>query len=378
MFPLAEEAYQRGCGDECHRNPFSYHMKHTIILLFICLAVVGCEKASVVEAQAKDAGANVALEVNGIRYSGADIEREVAFRTEIVRHCRPKAKLEKAESRIRKSITNELCIATLFETAAKARDILADAAVTNKVLTQFQSTFAKGKKKGLPEFESHLSKVNLTDVYTNNLQREMAREAYVATVHGKELNVSEKDVDDLLQRIKDYNAMASATNALAYAKATNLWNQIKAGADFATLADNESEDPDRQPGGELGNCEEVDFAHDPGYWEKVSKLKAGEVSGIITTDVGLEIVKALSELEPNEQTGVNTMKLARIYIRRPMFHPDWSREETRQELEADFREEAMKESLAEVASNATIVINGKKLNTSPKAGDKNIQETQRK
>ncbi len=48
-----------------------------------------------------------------------------------------------------------------------------------------------------------------------------------------------------------------------------------------------------------------------------------------------------------------------------MAHPDWSREEVRQELETEYRKDVMKTSFLEVISNAAITINGKTIDYAP-------------
>lgn len=358
------KASGRGCGGASRHNLFSL-LTRSAGALSLCAALVGCGRGSD-DATAAEAAACV-LEVNGVSYSAADIAREQAFREALVRICRPKADVRKASGRIAEGLTNELVTSTLFLTAAQGRGIRGDESVTNAVLEKYRRTFARGKVRTLENLEAQLAVEGLVDVYTNNLAREIAREAYVASVHGDELSVTEKDVDDFLRRIKNYNAMVAATNALAYAKATNVWMRAKAGEDFAALADAESEDDDRQPGGELGECEKVDFADDPGYWEKVSALKEGEVSEVLTTDIGIEVVKALTGLAPSESTGEPAMKLARVYFRRAMSHPNWTREETRTDLEGEFRKNVMSASFLEVVSNATVVVNGERLDLAPKS-----------
>ena len=351
-------------SSRCRSHFFSLMKK--IFAIFAFVGLLGCERPSDSVAVAKKDG-TIALDVNGVQFYRKDLEREIDFREALVRICRPQVDATNARVRIEKGITNSLIQVMLFKTAADARGIQASDAITNAVLEQYQKTFLRGSKvKSLAELEKGLSDRGLIDVYTNNLARDVAQKAYFEVVHGKDLIFEEKDVDNFMQRIKDYNAMVAATNALAYAKATNLWMRIKAGADFAALADKESEDPDREKGGALGECEKVDFDHDPGYWEKVSRLKKGEVSDVITTDVGIEIVKALSSLAPSENTGDPALQLARIYIRRAMSHPNWTREETRVEMENEYREDAIRMTYEEITSNAVVRVNGKEVPVSKK------------
>lgn len=102
----------------------------------------------------------------------------------------------------------------------------------------------------------------------------------------------------------------------------------------------------------------MDFSGIPGYWDAVSKLKTGETSSILRTDVGLEIVKALSPIAPSENTEMPSRRLARIYVRLPMFHPEWTRDDARRELEKENRKEALKKAFAEIWAESKVFVNG--------------------
>ena len=311
-----------------------------------------------------------AIEVNGIALTGSEVEREIAFRLALVEFHKPKmsdAGLEKARRRISASVTNEIVSGLLFQSAAARRGVCANEAMTNGVLARYRRTFAPGAG-GLATLTRRLAQADLATVFTNCLRRDLAREAYLAALHGDELKVGEQDVDALLGRIKRFNEVAAATNALAHAKATNLWRRVQSGEDFARLADAESEDSEKRAGGEIGECEKVDFDGIPGYWESVSKLKTGDVSPVLRTDVGLEIVKALTPLAPSENTGMPSRRLARIYVRLPMFHPEWTRGEARQELEGERRKEALKKAFDEACAGSDVLINGERRDFHPVPG----------
>ena len=267
------------------------------------------------------------------------------------------AALGKARRRIAASVTNEIISGLLFQSAAARRGVYADEAATNAVLARYRRTFAPGRD-GFAKLERRLAQDGLAGVLTNCLARDLAREAYLAAFHGDELDVREKEVDALLERIRRFNETAAATNALAHAKATNLWRRVQSGADFAKLADAASEDPDREPGGEIGECEKVDFDGIPGYWDAVSKLGTGEVSSVLRTDVALELVKALTPLAPSENTGEPARRLARIYIRLPAFHPEWTRDDARKELARETRQDVLRKAFSEVGAGAAVRVNG--------------------
>lgn len=220
---------------------FSIKMKRLVgCALVLMFLVGGCHQSETSETPV--------IEVNGISLTKEAVDREIACRLALVVSCRPRvqgAKLERVKHRIEASVTNEIVSGLLFLTAAKQRGISADEAVTNQVLLRYKRTFAS-QEKDFGTLTDKLAKDGLATIFTNCVERDIAREAYLGAVHGEELRLSEKDVDALLDRIRTFNATANATNTLAYAKATNLWQRIQSGEDFAALADAESEDPEKK------------------------------------------------------------------------------------------------------------------------------------
>ena len=75
----------------------------------------------------------------------------------------------------------------------------------------------------------------------------------------------------------------------AEAKAQEVLAKIKEGTDFSLLAKEYSEDPNTLAGGDLGFLEKDKLI--PEMKEVVENLKVGEVSGVIKTRLGYEIIK---------------------------------------------------------------------------------------
>ncbi len=84
--------------------------------------------------------------------------------------------------------------------------------------------------------------------------------------------------------------MSDAQKKQALAKAQDILKQLKAGADFATLAQKNSDDTSNAPkGGDLGWFGRGQMV--PEFDNAVFGLKAGELSGIVTTQFGYHIIK---------------------------------------------------------------------------------------
>ena len=84
------------------------------------------------------------------------------------------------------------------------------------------------------------------------------------------------------------------TPQMAQRKIQALYAQLRAGQDFATVAQNYSEDPTTaQSGGDMGFVPASALAANPDLERVVKSLKEGQISGIITTRDGYHIIKLL-------------------------------------------------------------------------------------
>lgn len=86
----------------------------------------------------------------------------------------------------------------------------------------------------------------------------------------------------------------------ARTKAEEILKQLNEGADFATLAQQNSNDPSRERGGDLGYFGEGDMV--PEFEKAAYKLEKGEISPIVKTKFGYHIIKLEDKLkdEPRE------------------------------------------------------------------------------
>jgi parvulin-like peptidyl-prolyl isomerase len=80
------------------------------------------------------------------------------------------------------------------------------------------------------------------------------------------------------------------------ARAAEILNQLKRGADFAELARRYSEDPATRPrGGDLGRF--TRDTHTPSFDEAAFALQAGQLSQVVETDYGFHVIK-VTEHQP--------------------------------------------------------------------------------
>jgi len=94
---------------------------------------------------------------------------------------------------------------------------------------------------------------------------------------------------------------APAQKAAARSKAQSLLRKVRGGADFATVARAESQDPGTgQNGGDLGFFEKGRMT--PAFEAAAFKLKSGEISGVVETPFGFHIIKVHERRAPHTAT----------------------------------------------------------------------------
>lgn len=85
-------------------------------------------------------------------------------------------------------------------------------------------------------------------------------------------------------------------------KAGTVYQQIKAGEDFASLARKYSEDPSGKTGGDLGFIKKGQMAKE--FTDVLSQMKAGDISQPFWTDMGLHIIKLEEKIEKQSAAAI--------------------------------------------------------------------------
>lgn len=116
-----------------------------------------------------------------------------------------------------------------------------------------------------------------------------------------------------LAKMRAYNEMMTRTNALIHARATNVWNRLKAGADFVATARAFTEIPEEvEDNGEWGTLDDQFLADDPALLAAIKNLKPGAFTPPMEGDNGLMIAK----LDGRTEDG--SYELSRIFFRLPL------------------------------------------------------------
>lgn len=159
--------------------------------------------------------------------------------------------------------------------------------------------------------------------------------------------------DGVIAKILARNAELAVTNQVQYAKATNVWQKIVAGADFVMVAKAETElQEEVEDDCEWAVLDERFLAEEPALHKWVKAAKPGDISPPIPADGGVLVVR-LDRLD-----GDDGFALSRIYIHLADVRPPASKAE----IEADYRrregEALFARKLAELVALANPTFNG--------------------
>ncbi|HSX00726.1 MAG TPA: peptidylprolyl isomerase [Candidatus Saccharimonas sp.] len=204
----------------------------------------------------------------------------------------------------------------LFDVDANKRAYQNNAKLNNQPAVDFNS--ADGKKM-------------LSDIRQHSLEKLKADEVTAQLAHQKKVTVSDKEVNDLVndlynryggketllktlkqiynwdlsdlrsvvrkqllaQKLQDKVTSDPAVAAQAKAKAQDVLNKIQQGGDFAALAKQYSQASDASSGGDLGSFTKGQLPDE--LQKAVDALQPGQVSDLVQTKYGFEIIKVTAK-----------------------------------------------------------------------------------
>ncbi len=273
--------------------------------------------------QEKPVRNRVVITANGRAFHQTNLNERVELMVKVATIANPNMKLSditRLRKRLRSTLPKVFVREVAFDEFVKANKIKVEESAVDRARKSLMA--ALGDRKP-PKYDSIRRKVGpLAAVLDGMVQAQATESAVRQHILAKNpLVLPPNYVADQMARIKAYNAEMSLTNALVFARATNVWEKLKAGADFKQMAKQFSEVPrEAQDGGEWGNLGLQQLEPDEDLVNWAQKLQPGEFSPPIEGDNGLMILRMDSK--KGEDYG-----LSRIYFRLPMFQDVVSEEE---------------------------------------------------
>jgi parvulin-like peptidyl-prolyl isomerase len=211
----------------------------------------------------------------------------------------------------------EFIVKTLLCGDAKEKGAVVTPAIRSGYEKNVVKTFGKAGQT-IDAFYAKLGKS--ADAMKKMTEMDLQLEALTRQTYSNEVSATEAEVDEVVKRLEDANARATLTNAVVYARASNVWQRVKSGEDFGKMADQYSEDDQKEPGGVWGDFTRKDFADNPNFCEMVFSLPVGGVSEPVDADGGLILVKVLKKTPAQSLTEPEQVSLAEIFFHLPLFY----------------------------------------------------------
>ena len=153
--------------------------------------------------------------------------------------------------------------------------------------------------------------------------------------------------DDMIAKMEARNRAMTVTNALVYAKATNVWEKLKAGADFVKMVKEFSEIKEEvEDDGEWAIVDDKFLADDPKLLRTLRAMKPGEFSPPVEGDNGLMIAR-LDRYESDDGLAVS-----RIFFHLPIFLTPAPKDEIVKVALTKYAKALFREKLSELVSAA--------------------------
>lgn len=312
----------------------------------------------------------VLVSVNGIKLTKGDLESRVGCQLALLK-ARGKAirDVEKARQRLLMTgigqFTGE---ALLAEIGASG-----DAPVT-----------AEERKGKLDEFAQRLSNVTNFEAVAGRLtadeRKELRAEAgrQILAARGKAVltkrNYKPIAADEVAKRrtyFQNYNRIATATNALIYAQATNVWKRLQSGESFESLyadLDGKGITVDETP------CEikASDYADDKTYHAVLTTTSVDVLVPPFEGDNGLLVLKMIDILPADASVGraEPAYVIQRVFFELPEFWEVQTDEELRADVETIHNREAFEKGWKDLVSAAKVEYPSGTTNLFPRASQK--------
>lgn len=285
---------------------------------------------------------DVILEVDGRKLTAVNRDEEIALRLKLIKMSNPDIG-EAAVARQRKTLMDTMEHHFVDETVllkvAREQNLTA----SQEEISQHMAGYARFLDR-LYVAERSLARL----IASREILCAKAKLHIAAGIPDK---ISAAELDEALNRLKNYSEMVAATNRLVYAHATNVWRMVCGGMDFAEAARLYDESDDR-PSFEWGQFPLAAFAEEPALKSVVEKLRVGHFSGPVEGDGGLVIVRL-----KNIDTAVVPPRydLERIFFRLPEEAPQMTVGEVAKLVSGEKRRAGLESQMDELRRGARVI-----------------------
>ena len=266
------------------------------------VAALPAVQPAVSEKKADDAG--IAVEVDGVKMTKAQLNAELKKRLAMVKGQIPAESLEQAKAEIRKGLVDDFVLRTLLSREVVSKKVTA----TEKEIAEAM----EGMKSQLPAGVTmdELVKNNQIDIakMRDEIGMNIKISKLIEQALGGKVKITDKETADFYEKNKDKFTKPETVHARHIlvsrvpedteknltdkkAKAEDLRKKLLGGADFADLAAKNSDCPSKQAGGDLGTFARGQMVKP--FEDAAFSQEKNAIGPVVETDFGFHIIQVL-------------------------------------------------------------------------------------
>jgi len=252
----------------------------------------------------KAEAAGVAVEVDGVKMTKAQLNAELKKSLDMVKGQIPAESLEQAKAEIRRGLVDDFVLRTLLSREVVAKKVTA----TEKEIAEAM----EGMKSQLPAGVTmdELVKKNKIDIekMRDDIGMNIKINKLIEKALGGKVKITDKEIADFYENNRDKFTKPETVHARHIlvtrvpedteknltdkkAKAEDLRKKLLEGADFADLAAKNSDCPSKQAGGDLGTFARGQMVKP--FEDAAFSQEKNAIGPVVETDFGFHIIQVL-------------------------------------------------------------------------------------
>jgi peptidyl-prolyl cis-trans isomerase C len=248
--------------------------------------------------------AGVAVEVDGVKMTKAQLNEELKKRLAMVKSQIPAESLEQAKAEIRKGLVDDFVLRTLLSREVAAKKVTATEKEIAAVMEEMKSQLPAGVTM------DELVKKNQIDIakMRDEIGMNIKINKLIDKALGGKVKITDKETTEFYEKNKDKFMKPETVHARHIlvtkvpedteknltdkkAKAEDLRKKLLEGADFTDLAAKNSDCPSKQAGGDLGTFARGQMVKP--FEDAAFSQEKNAIGPVVETDFGFHIIQVL-------------------------------------------------------------------------------------
>jgi peptidyl-prolyl cis-trans isomerase C len=248
--------------------------------------------------------AGIAVEVDGVKMTKAQLNAELQKKLTMLKGQIPADKLEQAKSEIRKALIDEFVMRNLLNKELDAKKITVSDKEIGAIMEEMKSQLPAGVTMDELVKKNKIDMAKMREDVGMNIKINKLIEQSL----GGKIKIADKETTDFYEKNKDKFTKPETVHARHIlvskvpedtektltekkAKAEDLRKKLQGGADFADLAAKSSDCPSKQAGGDLGTFSRGQMVKP--FEDAAFSQEKNAIGPVVETDFGFHIIQVL-------------------------------------------------------------------------------------